>query len=57
MMPQTKECITNGCNNRISRFGFFDICYVCYAKIPDYIPINQINLYSKLKSEKENRGD
>jgi hypothetical protein len=57
MMPPSKDCITNGCNNRISLLDFLDMCYVCYSKIPKYIPFDQFNLYSKLKSEKENRGD
>ena len=57
-MVQTvsKECIRDGCIGRVPLNGYWNICIDCYADVPDHIPIEQANLYSDLKNEKEN-GD
>jgi hypothetical protein len=52
-LPST-ECITNGCNNRITMVSYWSICIKCYENTPEHIPVDQINLYNELKAEKEN---
>lgn len=51
-----KKCIVNGCKNLIHVHSYWEICIDCYGNVPNHIPLNQANLYSTLKRDKEN-GD
>jgi hypothetical protein len=51
MKLSTKECITDGCKNKVHLGSYWKICIDCYSDVPDHIPTEQVNLYSELRQE------
>jgi hypothetical protein len=50
---RSKECITDGCRNRVHDTSYWKICIDCYGEVPNHIPLEQANLYCILKRDKE----